>query len=99
MSDCFDHAMDAFDSREREEGDGNYGGRSNFKPNPLFYHTKLRNVILMKESEKAFNLFYEERYLWIPKSICKNMDWELGEVHVHRDTFFKILATANSAKE
>lgn len=55
MSNCFDHALDAYDSRDygdRPESGGDYRGE--YRPDRLFHHTTFTFVKIIKETNKSY---------------------------------------------
>lgn len=90
MSDCFDHEVDAWESRDWETGEDIdhswYGYKRTkskfdwkpkeskpFKPDPLYYHTKIRHYGIELETEKAYLLiiYINGNTQWIPKKLCR----------------------------
>ena len=93
MSDCFDHALDAFDSysfdnlqdipcKHTQEIECEYLGKSDsgFK--------KIKKVEIVHETKKAFLFRNKRGKFWIPKSRCKfsNTCWK-----IKRDTNIKYM--------
>jgi hypothetical protein len=63
-----------------------------FVPDPLYYHMTLTDCSLAAETEKSYLVNCGGKAkLWVPKKICKNVDWEHGTLMVHHPTFKKIL--------
>ena len=74
MSDCFDHAGDAFDSMSPGGRDYEEGYRFNY--NPLYYHTKITYSEIQAETEKAIRIVIDHSdeisvAMWIPKALIK----------------------------
>lgn len=92
MSDCFDHAMDAWESQcnydyvDAHGGDG-YGGSP---PDPLFYFLETPYECIVEEREKAVNLkMCNSAYIWVPKSLCREWDKENRRVYIHKEFIVK----------
>lgn len=96
MSDCFDHGLDAVESEiqwvcfgEGPEPDYNSKfSKSNYDIDPLYYHIKIK-AFIQQETERAFKIRYEDDEIWIPKSICRNI--EFGSMYVHEEIFEQCL--------
>lgn len=89
MSDCFDHAMDAYEDYDRflDEGGGARVYRK-FKYNHLFYHVRVDFLYIHQETPKALLLVLPTyKAVWVPKSICS--DRRDNYVYVHAQTFAK----------
>ena len=97
MSDCFDHEMDAWDSYDRSMDEGFVGGgRPRGRPfiaNPLYYHREFSFTVLVNETDKAYELVLSKviKPVWVPKSICRQMDKQRKTVWIHTKTLAKII--------
>lgn len=105
MSDCFDHECDAYDDDYNRNGDTFYdGGWDNgyipymsrgrgktFISDPLKYHSEI-NYCLEAETEKAYLIHYDGMEVWVPKSICREI--EDTSMYVHTDIFKKCIEGA-----
>jgi hypothetical protein len=89
MSDIFDHELDAWESYDRDDGDGAYS-RSRCSTHysssydPLYYHEKIEGVRVITRTEKAYLLAYDECEFWTPKALCKHFDEVKGTVYILR---------------
>lgn len=86
MSDCFNHACDAFDSLGQDHIDtpikGYYKKHYNcFTRDPLYYHSK-HKVTLAQETEKAYRFKSDKGIFWVAKKICKKYDETMGTVRI-----------------
>ena len=91
MSDCFDHAFDAHQSREDALLWGMGEPRSQFKRDPLFYHRCITFEHLITETEKAYLFCIKGTEVWLPKKICRQLSTEENQVYVHRKTYGEII--------
>lgn len=88
MSDCFDHALDAYESQGAYwDGSDQRGPSFGFgltEPNPLFYFTKMSYVSIVAETEKAHLIELRDNVeVWFPKSLCKEWDFENKTVYIY----------------
>jgi len=88
MSDCFDHALDAYESQGAYwDGSDQRGpdiGYSETLCNPLHYFTKMKFVSVIRETDKAQLIEIREHVeIWFPKSVCKEWDFNDNTVYIH----------------
>lgn len=96
MSDCFDHALEAFESRFWGNHDTpttsnsyeDYDSDSNFKYDKNYYHVKVKAKIV-KETEKAFLLKNKKGVFWVAKSLCRKV--KRKSLLIHKSAKFKYL--------
>lgn len=86
MSDCFNHACDAYDSYDRSMDEGfGYSRSSNYENNfsydPLFYHKK-HEVKLIHETANAYLFKKSKGKFWVAKSLCKKYKRKKGTVWI-----------------
>ena len=87
MSDCFDHAFDAMESREQAKLWG--CSEPSFNRDPLYYHRLLTFKEIKHNTDKAVLIVTEEgEEQWLPLSICKQL--KSTSVYVHRATYRSI---------
>ena len=82
MSDCFDHALDAFDSWSfdlHQDQQTYQKGETYFDYDPLFYHRK-HKVELIHETELAYNFKSSKGVFLVAKSLCKKFKPKKGTV-------------------
>lgn len=86
MSDCFDHALDAYDNFEANGHDyGDEDCNANYDLNyrdPYFerdpyYYYKYTTATIHHQTEKAYLLDHEKGKFWIPKGMTKMKDDKL----------------------
>ena len=82
MSDCFDHAQDAWDSQEREFDEGctpNFSNRVNdikkTKIDKILYETPQAYLLKIAEQDIKF---------WVPKSWIEELNIKEGYVNTYR---------------
>ena len=56
---------------------------------PLYHHVFVSGLTFITETPKAYQVEYKGRVLWVPKSICKEV--EGSTAYIHRDTWYRIL--------
>jgi hypothetical protein len=113
MSDCFNHELDAYESYENYDGDDGsnqdrqYRRRNKlstrsciaFKPNPLFYFTKVPFLSVYDVSDKAIQFkFTNEISFWVPRKLCKELDEEHRTMYIHTEFFKTKIKELRSAK-
>ena len=84
MSDCFNHALDAFESLGQDpQPSYTYSKGSHFEYDPLFYHRK-HEVQLVHETKLAYRFKDSKGEFWIAKSLCKKFKPKKGTVFIWR---------------
>lgn len=97
MSDCFNHACDAFDSYDRGMDEDYYSHsynpdyESNYSYDPLFYHKK-HKVKLIHETANAYLFEKSKGKFWVAKSLCKKYKPKKGTVYIWIGTEIKYLS-------
>ena len=64
------------------DGDGDFGGRSSYDPDPLFYHNRHTYESITEETEKAYLIRMETYMFWVPKSLCREHNKEACTVYI-----------------
>lgn len=82
MSDCFNHALDAFESQYWEVERYCKSSNSNFQYNSLFYHTKYKEIKLITQTDKAYLFKTLKGSFWIPKSLCRKYEPKKKSVYI-----------------
>lgn len=79
MSDCFDHAVEAFESQYWGNSDftspsSSYfeDNSSNFKKDKNYYHRKIKAKVAF-ETEKAYLLENKKGKFWVAKKLCRKV--------------------------
>lgn len=95
MSDIFDHGLDAYeDLGSYYAGDREGWPEGSWSaPDPLYYHTKVVFEKIVAETEKAY-LIHESQFnqeVWVPKSICRELNLKDNTVYCHRAIYYSIL--------
>lgn len=92
MSDCFDHALDAFDSMGQDHIDTPlYKNKSSYSCDnydPLHYHRKHR-VKLIQATEKAYQFEDSKGVFWVAKKLCKQFKEKKGTVYIWKQADIK----------
>lgn len=83
MSDCFNHALDAFDSLGQDHQDRQIysKGDYHFEYDPLFYHRK-HKVKLIHETKYAYKFKNSKGLFWVAKSLCRQFKPKKGTVFI-----------------
>lgn len=71
---------------------GGYSVERHFQPNPNYYHTRLE-ATKVRETENAYLLSFDGREIWIPKKICRDVNFGFGKgsLFIHSETLRAIL--------
>lgn len=94
MSDIFDHALDAFESLDRDSWCDRY-----IKDDPLYHHTEVHIQDIKVETQKAYLLevpygMFRTVDIWIPKKWIRKMNESRSVCYIWSDGYHKNLNKA-----
>ncbi|BFG81819.1 hypothetical protein [Pseudomonas phage PP21] len=99
MSDCFDHMVDAYEDFEaRGFDEGGFGFirrrrlKSSFSRDPLYYHTSMSFLRIVKRTEKAILFEFDKLgEQWVPEKLCRQLDEANCTVSIYKPLIKSIM--------
>lgn len=94
VRDVFEHDVTAFENMLDKAGnpvDGDFTwGKSSFKVDPLYYHTKVKFNRIKAETKRSYLFSFSNSIdIWVPKKVCRELKED--SVYIHINTLRKIV--------